>query len=91
MELDGQYEAKLLAFRNEEAVLESAKASYESELRMKYEKMKDRYATAEINQYVNLVCRYETELTAQKKHLEEYEKELFNNFQKVFRRKTLWN
>lgn len=42
MELDGQYESKLLQFRNEEAVLESAKASFESELRLKYEKLKDR-------------------------------------------------
>lgn len=42
MELDSQYETKLLAFRNEEVALEAAKASYESELRLKYEKIKDR-------------------------------------------------
>ena len=44
MELDGQYEAKLLAFRNEQAALDSAKASFETELRIKYEKLKERYA-----------------------------------------------
>jgi hypothetical protein len=43
MDLDGQFEAKLLAFRNEQAALDAAKASFESELRIKYEMMKERY------------------------------------------------
>jgi hypothetical protein len=84
MDLDGQFEAKLLAFRNEQAALESAKASFESELRIKYEKMKERYYKSYgESEYRLTYLRYETELVTHKKNLEEYEKELYSNFQKV--------